>query len=59
MTERELDEAMKDMDEDGGGSVEVEEFITWWQDAYAFNQVSGSCPVCRPLARHGTVDLRS
>ena len=49
MTERELDEAMKDMDEDGGGSVEVEEFITWWQDAYAFNQVSGSCPVCRPL----------
>eukprot|EP01051_Picozoa_sp_SAG22_P023230 SAG22_NODE_5905_length_933_cov_1.426859_1_plen_110_part_10 len=31
LSEQELDEAMAEMDEDGGGTVEFEEFYSWYE----------------------------
>jgi hypothetical protein len=32
MTDEEVQEAMAEMDTDGGGDVDWEEFLFWWQD---------------------------
>eukprot|EP01046_Picozoa_sp_COSAG06_P000420 COSAG06_NODE_12_length_35417_cov_270.698992_2_plen_176_part_00 len=32
MTDEEVEEAMAEMDSDGGGDVDWEEFLFWWQD---------------------------
>ena len=32
MTDDEVNEAMTDMDTDGGGDVDWEEFLFWWQE---------------------------
>ena len=32
MTDEEVQEAMDEMDTDGGGDVDWEEFLFWWQD---------------------------
>jgi Ca2+-binding EF-hand superfamily protein len=54
MTEEEVDAAMAEMDEDGGGEIELEEFTKWYQTnqyASASGDVMAALAAAQPAAR--------
>ena len=55
LTDKELDAAMAEMDEDGSGALDIDEFWTWWK-----HHLGDRMALCdRPLVRSPDVSLLS